>query len=184
MSLLHVAAALPDGGAMACALLRAVPWAAWGWVCVGWMPPQLLQGAANSAAPPLEVEDVTEEQEGAVEGAEEQAEEERVHEVEDEEEGEGDGELAPLQERVWLTPGALAAVLGRQGAPLRAALSVLRGEGRREGQVPVRPGGGVGEVEGRRGEVVGALAEAVRVCCTVSSTMMQLLCDELARQRL
>lgn len=177
MSLLHVAAALPDGGAMACALLRAVPWAAWGWVCVGWMPPQLLRGVTSPAVPTLEVqeqaEDVTEEEDEEEGGVEEEGEED-----------EGDGELAPLQERVWLTPGALAAKLGRQEAPLRAALSVLRGEGRREGQVPVRSGDGVGQVDGGRSEVVGALAEAVRVCCTVSSTMMQLLCDELARQRL
>ncbi|GFR47208.1 hypothetical protein Agub_g8888 [Astrephomene gubernaculifera] len=139
---LHLAALLPDGGALAAHLVASQPWAAWAWLCTGWSlplpplpPPPAAEGADEVVAGAQVVEGsgvdgAVGAREGAEveEGGEEEAEAGGGEEEEDEQEEEQEVPVQPAAVR--LTPGSLCVLLGNK-EPLRRAVALL--------QAPPRP---------------------------------------------
>jgi hypothetical protein len=178
MSLLHLAAVLDDGGALAQHLIATQPWAPWAWVSLSWAPPMLAGAAADATG-------------GAAAAA---TMEEGV---------EADGTVPLPQRPAQLTPGSLSMLLG-QTEPLECAVSrlVLRDDdlvavGEAEvvavvaavGESAAADGPAVAAAQGQQeqdgdGGLTAAVAEMVESWGRLSAALMQALCEQLERQRL
>lgn len=176
---LHLAALLPDGGALACHLLGTQPWAAWEWLTLHWTPsPELLKQVADkaknaaSSAPGHQGHKATT---SAASGdatvvrglGDSQGKRGTGDTVEDDD---GDEEVEQEEEVVRLTPGSLSCLVGN-GMTVRKAVSMM-----------VEPWGrGAASVGSPASK---ALVEALNAWGRTGVVLLEALCAQLAQQKL
>ncbi|KXZ56344.1 hypothetical protein GPECTOR_1g304 [Gonium pectorale] len=167
MSALHLAALLPDGGALAAHLVASQPWAAWAWLSLGWQPPVAAPEAPE--APAEATDGTTAPKAEGLKAADDTNEE-------DKEGGEEDAELPLPRPSTRLTPGSLSALLG-QTEPLRRAARLLqagaalqRAGAERAGEMP--------------DPATAALMGAVEAWGRTGAALLSALCEQLGRTRL
>ncbi|GLC50468.1 hypothetical protein PLESTB_000382600 [Pleodorina starrii] len=179
LSVLHLAALLPDGGALACHIVATQSWAAWEWLSLGWTPPQpLVEAAAAAAASPGGHVANGSAVRVAAPGQAAQAANGNIEHLTEEEE-EVDAVLRPAPPGPpRLTPGQLSVLLGGKSTVRRAVEVLLarRGDG---GGASLRPGSGAAA-----GAPTAALVSAVEAWGRTGVALLEALCAQLAQQRL
>ncbi|GIL44505.1 hypothetical protein Vafri_1957 [Volvox africanus] len=186
LSALHLAALLPDGGALACHLLATQPWAAWEWLSLGWTPPEPLLEAGRSRGQSRFDEQhpqhfaSTSESSGTVSsGAVTKTEKENgsVSMDTDDDDDDGDDDVLPRPAPPGpprLTPGLLSVLLG-SGATVRKAVSEL----------VASPGGGDAAAAAKRTVTMPvALEGAVEAWARTGIALLEALCSQLAQQKI
>ncbi|KAG2499696.1 hypothetical protein HYH03_002631 [Edaphochlamys debaryana] len=176
MTLLHLAAVMDDGGAMASHLVASQPWAAWSWLCLRWAPPML--------EPPPRTTPPTTTAAAEANGS-------NQAEANGHANGNGpvveepDGVAEAEADAVRLTPGALSLLLG-QAAPQRKALGMLVMDA--EAQVVVGERSEAEEAAAleaaRAGQVAEAAEGVVEAWGRLSASLLEALCGQLAGQQL
>ncbi len=169
MSLLHLAAVLDDGGAMAAHLLRTQPWAAWSWLCLGWRAPGLPAPPPTANGHHAALSNGNGNGVVATDGAEGNGPEEKGDEQEEEGDAEEQDEEEVLLPAPALTPGSLSMLLGKEAA-LRLAVSMVQKPKQRQQQ----------QGDGATAALLGALEEWGRS----GATLLAALCEQFARQGL
>ncbi|GIL75825.1 hypothetical protein Vretimale_5540 [Volvox reticuliferus] len=185
LSVLHLAALLPDGGALACHLLATQPWAAWEWLSLGWTPPETLLEACRSRGqdhfdkqyPQHNASDTP----GTVNsGGTVNTKEKATRSKGMDANGDGDDDDNDVMPRPAppgpprLTPGLLSVLLG-SGATVQKAVLEL---------VAMPSGGAAVTAPQRTGATPVALVGAVEAWARTGIVLLEALCDQLAQQKL